>query len=133
MFGEYKIRTSIERVIDYIEEKVKEEANQIISYVQFSKHLFKEKSFKHANTLLAQAMIKHKDCGSLIVEYAKLKFVTQLYQDACEYFAAALRFKDIDQDQTLYNLGLSCLQMDKPELAIPHFKYVMKENFRVGM
>ncbi len=89
----------------------------------FVKKLFKDRGFKHANSLLVDAMSKHKDCPQLILEYAKLKYVTQLYSEAADYFAVAMKFKGIDYEQTTYNLGLSYLQMDKPELAIPHFKY----------
>ncbi len=88
----------------------------------FSKLLFKEKSFKHDNSLLTEALKHHKDSGQLLVEFAKLKFVTQLYQEAADNFASAMKYEDISSVETLYNLGLSYLHMDRPEMAVPNFK-----------
>jgi len=68
-------------------------------------------------------MNKHKDTPKLIIEYAKLKFVTKLFSEAADHFAIALKFKNIDYEQTVYNLALSLLECGKPEQAIPHFKF----------
>lgn len=122
LHGEYKIRSNIERVVDYIEDKVKDDANKIKAYLLFTKKLFKDCSFKHAHSLLSEGMQKHKSSSGLIIEFAKLKFVTQLYPEAASSFADALKYQDIDYLQTVYNLGLSYLHMSKNEESIIHLK-----------
>ena len=113
--------------MDYIEDKVKIDSNKILCYLGFSKRLFKVRGFKHDTTLLTEAMQKHKECPALMIEFAKLKFVTQSYQEAADSFAAALKYKDVDYEQTMYNLGLCYLYWDKPDHAISHFKYSLHD------
>ena len=118
LYNEYKIRTKIERVVDNIEEKLKKKTNKIQVYLEFSKKLISERSFKNANNLLAEGIKRHSDSAILLMEMGKLKYVTQAYADAVEAFTAALKSKEVNKPETLYNLGLSCMQIDKLEEAV---------------
>ena len=122
LYNEYKIRANIDRVIDYIEEKLIKRPNRILAYVAFSKKLLKEKSFKHANNLLSEGLQKHYDSAALMMEMGKLKYVTQIYPEAVDAFTSALKAKEVNELETLYNLALACLQMGKSEEAISHLK-----------
>ena len=89
----------------------------------FSKRLLKEKSFKHANNLLSEGLQKHGDSAALLMEMGKLKYVTQIYPEAAEAFSSALKSKDVNELETLYNLGLTYLHMGKHEEAKENFEY----------
>jgi len=57
------------------------------------------------------------------MEMGKLKYVTSIYPEAAESFSAALKAKDVNKLETLYNLSLTCLQLGKNEDAISNLKY----------
>lgn len=122
MYNEYKIRANIERVRDYIEEKLKKRNNRVIAYIGFAKKLLKEKSYKHANNLLSDGLQKQGDNAALLMEMGKLKYVTQIYPEAADAFSSALKVKDVNKQETLYNLGLTYLQMGKIDEAIENLQ-----------
>ncbi len=128
LFNEYKIRASIERVLDYLDTKLKKKSNKLRAYVAFSKKLLKEKSYKHANNLLSEGLQKYPDNAHLMCEMGKLKYVTQIYPEAADAFSAALKLKDIDKMETLYNLALTHLQMGKNVEALENLKYRHRSN-----
>ncbi len=125
LYNEYKIRNNLDRVVDYIEDKLKVAANQVQAYLAFSKRLFRERSFKHAERMLETALRKHTSSAALHTEMGKLKYVKQEYAQAAEKFAQALKFAEVNRRETLYNLGLSCLLQNKLEDAKNHFQYLV--------
>lgn len=122
LYNEYKIRANIDRVRDYIEEKLKKRSNRVIAYVGFAKKLLKEKSYKHANNLLSEGLQRQGDNAALLMEMGKLKYVTQIYPEASEAFSTALKVKDVNKEETLYNLGITYIQMGKLEEAVENLQ-----------
>ena len=120
--NEYKIRASIEWVISHIEENSKKPSQRIPADVALSKRLLKEKNYKHANNLLGAGLIKYSDSGALMMEMGKLKYVTQIYLEAADQFIRALGAKDVNRQETLYNLSLTYLQMGRNEEAVANLK-----------
>ncbi len=122
LYNEFKQRSNADRVVDYIEEKLKKKPNRIIAYVELTKRMLKDKSFKHAYNLLSEGIKKNPDTAVLLMEMGKLKYITQAYGDAAESFASALKFKDAKKVETLYNLGLCYLQIGRSEESVTHLR-----------
>lgn len=123
LYNEYKMRSNLERVCDYIEEKLKKRVNKVLAYQDFAKRLLKDRSFKVASQLLAEGIKKNNDNATLLMEMGKVKYILQLFQEAADNFGAALRFKDVNKVETLYNLALSLLNVGKYEECTNHLKY----------
>lgn len=128
LYNEYKIRANIEWAITYIEENVSKISQRVPAYVAFSKRLLKEKNYKHTNNLLGEGLKKYSESGALMMEMGKLKYVTQIYSEAADSFIAALKTKDANRQETLYNLALTNLQMGKEEEAVANLKEVISMN-----
>jgi len=92
------------------------------AYVLLSKKLLKDKNYKHTNNVLVEGLNKYSDSGALMMEMGKLKYVTSIYSEAYESFIAALKMTDVNKEETLYNLGLTNLQMGRYDEAIANFK-----------
>jgi uncharacterized protein HemY len=97
-------------------------SQKVPAYVMFSTKLLKDKNYKHTNNLLGEGLKKYGESGALMMEMGKLKYVTQIYSEAHESFTAALKKKDVNRQETLYNLALTNLQMGNNVEAITNLK-----------
>ena len=123
LFDDYVVRRSIKRVSEFIEKKTEKPDTKIDVYCLFSKKLMQEGGFKHCNELLLEAIEKYPTIEKLLKEMGKLKYLSNKFDEAIEFYQKALGVTKTAKKEYLYNIGVNLMHSGKYTEAIKTLKY----------
>ena len=122
LFEDYIVRRSIKRVGEFIDTKSEKPDTRIELYTLFSKRLMQEGGFKHCNDLLVEALAKYQNNEKLFKEMGKLKYLSNKYDEALEFYEKALKISKTDKKELTYNISVNLMHSGKFIEAIDKFK-----------
>ena len=121
LFDDYIVRRSIKRVGEFIDKKAEKPDTRIELNCLFSKKLMQEGGFKHCNELLTDAIAKYPHSEKVIQEMAKLKYLSNKYDEALEYYHKALSITKTNKKEYTYKISVNLMHSGKYTEAINKF------------